>query len=520
MAPLLPVGLLLTVTLLIRSWGLPGSGLIAYDEGWAARDGRFVLEVVAQPGIWAQLPHGTRFPFGQDFKPGHDLMLGLLLKAGIPPEALPWYSGFAGAVMVIALAALAWHHWGAPAAAVAGVFAGTVPLGVIYSHRVLAEADASAGLALGLYLWDRYRRAPSGRLAIATIFAFIVTQSLNYRFFPTLAIVGALAALHLRQGEISGRLSVLAIAFAPAAAISAVYLLIAASRRLGGNVGLPSWVHDLLIRSGTVSPLPFAFPDFYPRTLWEFGGIAFIVAIALGALAMVRHRKRLDAIDVIAMAAFVGTLLFFSAPYDKAPRALVALIPFAALIAARAVTLWQQQATQWAVAAAVCAACLVNGLVGSAAAREPSGSAAAGRWLAAHQGNIAAARAPIVVLYAGWGGWDVGGLHPERTIIDPEPYATVEELRKARIRWAVVDSVALALPGYRAIKALATCGQPVAEFDDPAGWSRIFFVGGADTLHAGYDDMLAVRERAVLANAGRMAIQIYDLDGAGTSGCV
>lgn len=293
--------------------------------------------------------------------------------------------------------------------------------------------------------------------------------------------------------------------------------VIAADNHLGDRVELPSLVHDVVIRAGGGSPLPFAFPDFYPRTLWEFGGIAFIAAFALGAVAMVWQRNRLEAIEVIAVAALLGTLLFFSAVYDKAPRALVVLIPFAGLIAARAVTLWHRQATQWTVAAAVCAACLVNGVVGSMAAREPSGTAAAGRWLASHQGTIAAGRAPIVVL---WGGWDVGGLHPERTILDPEPYATVEEMRKAHIRWAVVDSVALSLPGYLAIKELATCGQPVAEFDDPAGWSRIFFVGGADTLHAGYDDMLIVRDRALMANAGRMAILIYDLDGAGTAHCV
>jgi len=86
--------------------------------------------------------------FGRHWKLGHDLILGTLMAAGVSPENLTWFSGLAGVVMVMVLMALAWRRWGAPAAAVASTFAGAVPLGIIYGHRIVAEAAGLAGVAL------------------------------------------------------------------------------------------------------------------------------------------------------------------------------------------------------------------------------------------------------------------------------------------------------------------------------------------------------------------------------------
>jgi len=505
----------------VRLWGLPGAGLLYYDEGWAARDGRLVVEMLTQPKDWPPILHAWVTADWGDWKPGHDLILGTLLAAGVPPDNLPLLSGFAGTVMVLALAALAGRRWGAPAGAVAGVFAGTVPLGIIYGHHVLAEADGLAGLAVALYLWDRWWDRPGWRLLSATAAAFLVTLSLNYRLAPS--VFPLMVGMAWRRRDASaprrrwrGRL--LALCLAPAGVIVLAYVLILAASRLTGTAHLPHWIQSL-IRPGSGLPVPFQDPDFYLRTLWEFGGPAIAAAVALGLVAMFRRRHSLDHLEVAALGTLAGALLFFTAVHDKAPRAMAVAIPFAAVIAARGLTLWRHHRWQWTVAAGMCAACLVTGWTGSGPAREASGIGAAGRWLAAHPGGIVADRAPTLALYLDPAVRQPAERQRLRPIVQPANYPTVRDLRRAGVRWAVVDADTWLLPWSAVARTLPSCVQPVAEFDDPASWTRIWFLEGADTRHLGYDGMLALRDDLLTATGGTMKIRIYDLDAADETRC-
>ncbi len=500
------MALALGLTLLVRFWGLPGSGLVSYDEGWAARNGRAMLSSLSDPRRWSELSH----IWPGDWKPGHDLLLGTLLAAGIPPDDLTWFGGVAGAVMVIALAAVAFRRWGAPAAALAGVFAGATPLTIFYGHHVLSEADGLAALAIALLLWDRcWRPSSSRRLLAATLLAFVVTLSINYRLLPTMVPLAIALWWTRRQPTPVRNWQLFGLCLSPAALMLAVYLGLLAYATLTGRdqVTLPYQLQNTLLRPGLGAPAPFAFPDFYPRTFWEFSGPAFAVALAVGVMAVVLRRRELVALDAVAAGTLVGTLLFFSVVHDKAPRAVVVAVPFAALTAARGATLGRRPLMQWAAAAALCAACLAAGWVGSGPARDLSGTGPAGRWLAARPGAIAAERTPTFELYGG------------ARVVNEHDFSTAGALRRAGIRWAVVDSDAWVLGGTTATLQLATCGRPVAEFADEAGWSRIHFLEGADTLHSGYDDALAVRAQALSAVGGRKTIRIYDLEGQGTSGC-
>jgi hypothetical protein len=58
----------------------------------------------------------------------------------------------------------------------------------------------------------------------------------------------------------------------------------------------------------------------------------------------------------------------------------------------------------------------------------------------------------------------------------------------------------------------------VVEFDDRASWSRLWFLDGADTLHRGYDGMLAERDRLLAASNAKTTVSIYDLE-APQAGC-
>ena len=66
---------------------------------------------------------------------------------------------------------------------------------------------------------------------------------------------------------------------------------------------------------------------------------------------------------------------------------------------------------------------------------------------------------------------------------------------------------------------LIACGRPAVAFDDPAGWSRLQFVEEADTVHLGYDGVLAARDRILAMSQGQQVIRIYDLQGPGTAQC-
>src|SRR5207302_10884160 len=123
-------------------------------------------------------------------------------------------------------------------------------------------------------------------------------------------------------------------------------------------------------------------------------------AIAIAVLLW--NRRRLDPLAATACGGLLGSILFFSAVHDKAPRAMAVLVPFAALVVARAVSLpniplpllgqartislplWGRAGWgQWTVAALLCAAVLVSGWTSSVQAI--SGTGQAGRWLAERQ---------------------------------------------------------------------------------------------------------------------------------------
>ncbi|HYS01810.1 MAG TPA: hypothetical protein VET82_05640 [Candidatus Eisenbacteria bacterium] len=525
-AELAAVGSLLLLAVALRVRGLPGGGPVAYDEGWAAANGRFLIALITHPARWGGALHQRLrvFPYGYDGKVGHDLMLGTVQAVGVSPSNLTWYSALAGIVMVIALAALAWRRWGAPAAAVSGVFAGTIPLGIVYGHRIVAEADGLAAVALALFLLDRWWDArPSKLLTIVTLGAFLAALSLSYRFLPTLLpillVLGWLgwwyAGHRMPPTAPVGRLVTLCLV--PALALVSLYLLIPAGTGLGLHP--PAALQRWFIHASAGAPLPFAFPDFYFRTFWDFGGPAILVAAGLGTMAAAWSWKRLEPLAALALGSLWGTLLFFTAVHDKAPRAIVIAIPFAGLLVARAVTLWTARSRQWAVGLAVCAACLYTGWAGSSAAREVSGTGQAGRWLAAHPGAIVATRTPVLALYIR-PQWDAPqGLDRAHQFVRSRQDSTIGSLRQEGARWVVVDAHALLLGASPVFTQLLACGRPAVEFRDAAGWSRLQFLEEADTLHLDYDAVLAVRAHLLATAQGVETLRIYDLEGTGTAGC-
>ncbi len=486
---MIAVGTLLLPAVAVRAWGLPGGGPVAYDEGWSLSNGRFLVAVLTHPQQWIQLHgHGHVFLFGLDWKVGYDLVLGALMAAGVAPENLTWFSALAGLVMVAALAAVAHRRWGAPAAAVAGVFAAAVPLSIVYGHRVVSEAAYLAGLALALLLLDRWWDArPSRTLATVTVVTIVATLSLNYRLLPTLLpivlVLGWLTWWY-RRHELPprapiGRLVLLCLV--PTVAIVGTYLLLGAAAAVG-LPHLPDLLSRQFIRSGAGAPLPFAFPDFYLRTLWEFGGPTLLLAGG-GLVACLWSWRRLDPLAAIAIGSMAGSLLFFSAAHDKAPRAIVVCVPFAALVIARGVTLLRSPALQWTVALTLCGTCLLTGWTESSFAR------------------------------------DVAGLDPGHRIFTPAGDSTIESLRHDAARWVVVDAHALLMSPSPIFAQLLGCGRPAAEFNDPADWSRLQFLEDSDSLHVGYDAVLLKREQILRASQGRELIRIYDLDGPGTASC-
>ena len=504
--------LLLFVTLAIRVWGIPNGGLLYWDEGWAARDGRLLIGTILRPEGWMILVRHFTYQEG-DWKPVHDLLLGSLLAAGLSPDHLPWFAAFAGAGMMLAVAALAARRWGVPAGAVAGVVAGALPLSVYYGHHVLAEADAMAGLAVALYFWDRFWLNPAPRLAIGTLAACLVTVTINYRFFPTVVpLIATVAWRYFDRSRAGGswRWRIALTCFLPSVALILIYLSLSVATQVLHLQRLP-WQITMLTRGGSDSPTLFSFPDFYIRSLWEFGGGAVMIAIlALGVFAALQRHLRDGDLLMLAAGCLCGTLLFFTAVHDKAPRVAVATIPFAALIAARGMTLWRRASLQWAAAVLACVAVLLAGWTGSSAAREPGGIGIAARWLAAHPGKIVVDRPPTVELY-------VRG--DSRSVRAPTGFAAISELRAAGVRWVVVDANTWVLPSSAVSRQLTVCGTPAAQFGDPASWTRLWFLDGADTLHLGYEGTLAVRGHALAANRGAMAIQIYDLEAPETAAC-
>jgi hypothetical protein len=100
----------------------------------------------------------------------------------------------------------------------------------------------------------------------------------------------------------------------------------------------------------------------------------------------------------------------------------------------------------------------------------------------------------------------------------PHVYATVRQLREGGIRWVVVDAQAWSqVRRDTAVRELVRCGKPAAEFSDPAGSSRHFFLENADYQGLGYDQALQLRAATLKALAG--TLRIYDLDSPETSAC-
>jgi hypothetical protein len=544
--PVVPVAILLLMAVALRLQGLPGGGPISNDEGWAISNGRYLLSLITHPGNWGAFrgmfsPGLTDhrhhlFPLGNDWKLGHDLVMGTLSAFGITPENLTWYSALLGVAMVVLLAALAWRRWGAPAAAVAGVFAGSIPLSVAYGHRIQAEAQGLLAVALLLYLLDRgFKARPSKRQAVLTLLAFLAALTLSYRFLPTLiplVIVLALLGWWYRNHSLPPKISagrLAAICLSPAILLVTIYLIVfvASVLRLPG---LPHVVRYWFVRSSSGGALPFAFFDFYPRTFLDYAGPALAVALVLAVGALIYNWRKLDPLAGLAFGSLAGTFVFFSAAHDKAPRVLVICIPLAALVLARAVTLWRNPLLQWAAALAVCAACLVSGAAGGSGVSDWSATGEAGRWLASHPGPLTAHRPLNYLVYveqknldavtAANAGpkWEVMPSDPAHRIVVPVGALTIDDLRQDGVRWAVVDADALYY-GEPFFKQLLACGQPVVEFRDPAGWSRLQFLEVADSLHLGYDGVLARRDEALAISNGKQVIRIYDLQGAGTALC-
>jgi hypothetical protein len=540
------VAALLLLTVAIRVAGLPGDGPPHGNEGWSIVNGRFLVTLLMHPARWATfmglfspgltLNQHHVFPLGNDWKPGHDLAIGIIGAAGVSPENLTWYAGLIGVAMVIVVAALAWQRWGAPAAAVAGVFAGGIPLSIAYGHRLLAEADGLLGIALLLYLLDGWwTRRPSRPRLFVTIFVFLATLTLSYRFLSTLLpifIILASLSWWYRRHDLPPKPHIerlIIVCLVPAAGLVVLYLLVAGANALG----LPALPHALrywFVRGNGGLTLPFRFADFYIRTFWDFGGPVFIAAVGLGCVALVWRWKRLDPLAAIALGSFLGILLFFSAAPDKAPRAIAMAIPFAALVVSRAVALVRGKAQQWALALTLCGICLASGWIGSGFARDASGIGQAGRWLASHPGPLVAYRPGNYLLFVDNRPDTITNVQADRRweIVQPDDPAhrlvvpngdlTMTDLRQDGVRWAVVDADALYYGGS-VFKRLVACGQPTVEFADPADWSRLAFLEVADIQHLDYEMVLQKRTQALAASNGHQTIRIYDLAGPGTANC-
>src|SRR5439155_1496138 len=142
-------------------------------------------------------------------------------------------------------------------------------------HLLAAEADSLAALSVLLYLLDHWwDRRPSVRLMALSLLAFVATLTLNYRLAPVLLALALVAGYlglrsrgrfhHLRPSSAW----LITLCLVPALAMTAAYLLVLVADVF--HVHVPAAVHHLLRSGGT--PVPFAFPDFYPRTLWQFAG--------------------------------------------------------------------------------------------------------------------------------------------------------------------------------------------------------------------------------------------------------
>ena len=376
---------------------------------------------------------------------------------------------------------------------------------------------------------------PSKRLAVLTLVAFLAALTLSYRFLPTLIpllIVLGLLGWWYRNHSLppkfsAGRLA--AICLSPALILVTIYLLV-----LGASVlrlpGLPHVVRYWFVRSSAEGAVPFAFFDFYPRTFLDYAGPALAVALAVAVAALLYNWRKLDPLAAIALGSLAGTFLFFSAAHDKAPRVIVICIPLAALVLARAVTLWRNPVLQWAAALTLCAACLGSGLAGGSGVADWSGTGEAGRWLASHPGALTAHRPLNYLVYVEQKNldavtavnagpkWEVMPSDAAHRIVVPVGALTLGDLRQDGVRWAVVDADALYY-GEAFFKQLVACGQPTAEFRDPAGWSRLQFLEVADSLHLSYGGVLARRDQALALSHGRQVIRIYDLQGSGTTPC-
>src|SRR2546430_17589806 len=114
--------------------------------------------------------------------------------------------------------------------------------------------------------------------------------------------------------------------------MTAAYLLVLLADVF--RVHVPAAVHHLL-RSGG-APVPFAFPDFYPRTLWDFAGPGAVIVTAIAIVVLLWNRRRLDPLAPTACGGLLGSVLFFSAVHGKAPRRMAGAIPFPPLVAGRA----------------------------------------------------------------------------------------------------------------------------------------------------------------------------------------
>ena len=522
-APSIAVTLGLALAAAVRFRALPGGGPIAYDEGWAMANGRFLVSTLMHPAGWGRVLHGGHLlVFGSDGKLAHDLVLGLLLSIGVSPTDLSWYSAIAGMVMAVVLAALAWRYWGAAAGAVAGVFAAAMPLSIIYGHLLIADADSIAVLCIGLYLVSRWWDGrPRRSLVVFTLLAVAAALALNYRMLPVvLPIILLLAYLGwaYRRPDAEGvrppaRLMI-GLTLVPAGTLILGYFVLDVLTIAG--VHHASWLRHLL-RAGPGLSLPFAQADFYPHVLWTYGG-PLIAVLTVAAIAVLSWRRQaLDPLATLSLGSLLGILMFFSAAQDKAPRTMAVAVPFAALLLARAVSLLGRAATsRWLAAVAVSATCLLSGLF-DPTPTIPSGTAQAGNWLAAHPGGIVASRAPIFVLYTEHR-WDAAaGPDPAHALVRPSTVATPSALRATGARWVVVDAHGLVVNQSPVYRTLLACGRPVAQFADPAGWSARQVLDDADTLHLGYDGSLALVDRW-RALAGP-AIRIYDLEGPGTAGC-
>lgn len=540
------VAALAGLAVVIRLVGLPGGGPPQGNEGWSLANGRYLLTLLLHPGRWGtflglftpglSLNQHRVFPLGNDWKPGHNLALGIISAAGVSPENLTWYAALLGVAMVGVIAVLAYKRWGIAAAAVATVFAGALPLSIAYGHRLLAEADGMLGMALMLLLLDSWwTRRPSRSQVIVTVLVFLATLTLNYRYLSTLLplfiILASLGWWYWRHTIAPpahpGRL--ILVCLLPAAGLVTIYLFVTAASAFG----LPALPHALrfwFVRGSAAATLPFRYPDFYLRTFWDYGGPLFLAAAGLAVVALVWRWKQLDPLAAISLGSLLGIVLFFSAAPDKAPRAIVIAIPFAALVVGRAVTLVKGASAQLAVALALCGVFLVSGWAGSGVAREVSGTGAAGRWLASHPAPLVAyrpgnylvfvdQRPDLIVNVHADRRWEIAQPDdPQHRLVVPDGDLTLTDLRQDGVRWAVVDADAL-FYGAPVFRQLVACGQPAAEFADPASWSRLEFLELADIFHLDYDTVLRKGATALTAANGRETIRIYDLESSATAGC-